>query len=129
MLCMTLEQRMNTVRTLTRIQLALSFVIGIALFSLYFGIMSRAILDSGIEHSSMILAGIGLSIVCIFALILLMPWIVLEALKRRTARWATAAMIALVGQIALGGGLLSIFPMISLALLLQKDARMSLGMK
>jgi hypothetical protein len=126
---MTLEKRIGIVRTLTLIQFVITCVLGAVFFAFYFTIGIAALTESGSGAPAAFFVGIGLVIALFFAASLVLPWVVLEALKRRKENWATAAFISMILQIVLGGGLLSIFPIISLVLLLNKEASTYIGMK
>lgn len=126
---MTLEKRLGIVRTLTLIQFVITCVLGAIFFAFYFTVGIAALSDGGAGSPAIVLGGFGFLILLFFVASLALPWIVLEALRRRKENWATAAFVSLILQIALGGGLLSIFPIVSLVLLLNKEASAYIGMK
>ncbi len=126
---MTLVKRIGIVRTLTLIQFVLTCILGAIFFAFYFTIGIAAMSEDGMGSPAILLTGVGLVILLFFSASLALPWIVLEALKRRRENWATAAFVSMILQIVLGGGLLSIFPIISLVLLLNKEASAYIGMK
>ncbi len=122
---MTLAKRISIVRTLTIIQMAvplLFLAIG-GLFGVFF-LMS--------EGSSMPMLPIifGIVLFCVAVAVTVgLPWIVLNAIAVRKEGWATAAFVSLIVQIVCGGGALSLLPIISLVLLLDKEASAYIGMK
>lgn len=126
---MTLAKRITIVRTLTLIQFVITCVLGAMFFAFYFTVGIAALNDGGVGSPALVLGGFGFLILLFFVASLALPWIVLEALKRRKEHWATAAFVSLILQIAVGGGILSIFPIISLVLLLNKEASAHIGMK
>lgn len=126
---MTLEKRLGIVRTLTLIQFVITCLLGAIFFSFYFTVGIAALSNGSTDSPAIVLAGFGLVILLFFVASLALPWIVLEALRRRKEDWATAAFVSLILQIVLGGGLLSLFPIISLVLLLNKEASAYIGMK
>ena len=126
---MTLAKRISIVRTLTLIQFVITCVLGAIFFAFYFTVGIAALNDGGVGSPAIVLGGFGFLILLFFIASLALPWIVLEALKRRKENWASAAFVSLILQIVLGGGLLSLFPIISLVLLLNKEASAYIGMK
>ena len=58
-----------------------------------------------------------------------LPWMVMHAIVVRKENWAMAAYVSLIVQIVCGGGVLSLLPIISLVLLLDKEASAYIGMK
>ena len=122
---MTLAKRISVARTLTIIQmviplffLAIGFALGIFMF----------LSNPGEIPMPMIGTGIFLVIIAIIITIGL-PYIVLMALKKRQEQWATAAFVSLIVQSVCGGGLLSLLPIMTLILLLNKEASAYIGMK
>jgi hypothetical protein len=126
---MVLAKRISIVKTLTLIQLVLTCVLGAIFFAFSFTVGIAAMSEGGVGASLIVLIGIGLGVLLIFLASLALPWVVLEALRRRKEQWATAAFISMLVQIVIGGGLLSIFPIISLVLLVNKEASAYIGMK
>ncbi len=122
---MTLAKRISIVRTLTIVQMVIPlFFLAIgALFAVFF-LMSEA--DS--LPLIPIILGVLLFLVAVVVTVGL-PWIVLNAINVRKENWATAAFVSLIVQIVAGGGILSLLPIISLVLLLDKDASAYIGMK
>ncbi len=123
---MTLSKRIDIVRTLTIVQMIipLIFLAGGATF-----MMVMLFGSSGeLPPLSFIAFGIFLGLVAT-AVTILMPWVVLTALKKRKENWAIAAFVVLIIQIVGGGGLFSILPILSLVLLLNKEASAYIGMK
>lgn len=122
---MTLAKRISIVRMLSIVQIAIPmfFLLIGALFGVFF-LMAEAdslplipIVFGGLLFLIAVVATVGL------------PWIVLNAIKVRKENWATAAFVSLIVQIVCGGGVLSLLPIISLVLLLDKEASAYIGMK
>lgn len=132
---MTLQQRLSIARTLTIIQLVLSSVVFIIIFAFgAFAVSSFLVsqLDgmSGAGFSPTILGAFALLLMLLFAVaVLALPWIVLMALKKRNEKWAKAAFVSLIVQIVMAGGIFAIFPIVTLILLLDKEASAYIGMK
>lgn len=132
---MTLQQRLSIARTLTIIQLVLSslvlvVVILFSAFAVSSFLVSQLNGVSGAGLSPMIL----LALVVVFVLVLgvavvALPWIVLTAMKKRNEKWAKAAFVSLILQIVMAGGVFAIFPIVTLILLLDKEASAYIGMK
>ncbi|MFA6018058.1 MAG: hypothetical protein WCT28_03425 [Patescibacteria group bacterium] len=132
---MTLAQRISIARTLTIIQIVLSavFVIAASIVAIVFvthGLSEASAWFRGMSNG----VGVGIAMVAfvaIFALVLVtaLPAIVLVALKKRKEQWGTAAVVSLIVQIVLGGGLFSLFPIVTLILLLNKEASAYIGLK
>lgn len=133
---MTLKQRLNIARILTIIQLVLSSVVFIValLFGVFFvwsllagelnGVAGDAVLPPAI------LFVLALVLVLLFGLVVVaLPWIVLTAIQKRNEKWATAAFVSLIIQIVMAGGVFAIFPIVTLILLLDKEASAYIGMK
>ena len=127
---MTLEKRISYVRTLTKVQIGLTVALG-AFVLMISGTMGFAMLqDSGASVAWLPIMGLfAFFIVVVFGVGVALPWIVLNALKKRNEQWATAAMVSLILQVVCGGGLLSVFPLITIILLLNKEASAYIGMK
>jgi hypothetical protein len=127
---MTVEKRIWYVRMLTKVQIGLTVAFGTVAFYLSVAVGVTVLREQGVADVWTPFVGILLVMVAaILAVGVVLPWIVLVALKRRNEQWATAAFVSLIVQIVLGGGLLSVFPIISLVLLLNKDASAYIGMK
>ena len=123
---MTLAKRIDIVRVLTIIQM----IIPLFFLAGGFAFMSFVILGSPEELPPMPFIGLGLFLGLVAtAVTILMPWVVLTALKKRKENWAIAAFVVLIIQIVGGGGLFSILPILSLVLLLNKEASAYIGMK
>lgn len=132
---MTLQQRLSIARTLTIIQLVLSslvlvVVILFSAFAVSSFLVSQLNGVSGAGLPPMIL----LALVVVFVLVLgvavvALPWIVLTAMKKRNEKWAKAAFVSLILQIVMAGGVFAIFPIVTLILLLDKEASAYIGMK
>ena len=123
---MTLAKRLSIVRTLSIVQIALPLfflVIG-SLFAFFLMMTS----SNELPPVPFIALGVVLFIVAT-AVTIILPWIVLNAIKVRKENWATAAFVSLIVQIVCGGGVLSLLPIISLVLLLDKEASAYIGMK
>ena len=130
---MTLAKRISVARTLTIVQLVITILIavvalGTAALILLGPIMNGVHPEAEAGGKVMIIV---MLIVGILAIVLstALPFVVLTALKKRTEAWATAAFVCLIIQIVVGGGLLSVFPIITLVLLLDKEASAYIGMK
>lgn len=132
---MTLAQRISIIRTLTIIQIVLSavFVIAVSIITISFVVhgFSEA---SDLFHNMGNGMGIGIAMVAsaiafLIILAIALPAIVLVALKKRQEQWGTAAIVSLIVQIVLGGGLFSLFPIVTLILILNKEASAYIGMK
>ncbi len=123
---MTLAKRISIVRTLTIIQMVIPLfflAVGLAFFGfLAFGSMQEL-------PPLFVMAIAGLLFLVALAVTVGLPWIVLRAITVRKEHWATAAFVSLVVQIVAGGGFFSILPIISLVLLLDKEATAYIGMK
>jgi hypothetical protein len=132
---MTLQRRLSIARTLTIIQLVLSsvvFAIVLAFGAFAVGSFLAGQLNgmAGEAPLPMLFMGLMLLLVLLFALaVVALPWIVLMALKKRNEKWATAAFVSLIIQIVLAGGVFAIFPIVTLILLLDKEASAYIGMK
>jgi hypothetical protein len=132
---MTLQQRLSIARTLTIIQLVLSSVVLIAMFGFAaFAVSSFLVgqLDgvSGVGLPPMIILALAAVVMFAFGLaIVALPWIVLTALKKRNEKWAKAAFVSLIVQIVMAGGVFAIFPIVTIILLLDKEASAYIGMK
>jgi len=133
---MTLQQRLSIARTLTIIQLVLSSVVFIAmgLFGAFF-IWSYLVGDlngmaGDVALPPAILVILAVVLVLLFGLVVVaLPWIVLTAMKKRNEKWATAAFVSLIVQIVMAGGVFAIFPIVTIILLLDKEASAYIGMK
>lgn len=132
---MTLQQRLSIARTLTIIQLVISSVIFIIVFLFGAFAVSSFLLGqldgmSGSGVPPMFLLAIVLLVMLAFAVgVLSLPWIVLTAMKKRNEKWAKAAFVSLILQIVMAGGIFAIFPIVTLILLLDKEASAYIGMK
>ena len=123
---MTLAKRIEIVRTLTIIQMVipLFFLAG----GLAFGVF--VLLGNPGELPPIPFIGFGLLLGLVATAITIgLPWVVLTALKKRQENWAIAAFVVLIIQIVGGGGFFSILPILSLVLLLNKEASAYIGMK
>lgn len=123
---MTLAKRISIVRMLSIVQIAIPMfflVIG-AMFALVFA-MSES---TALPPAPILVFGLLLFLVAVVVTVGL-PWIVLNAITVRKEGWATAAFVSLIVQIVCGGGILSLLPIISLVLLLDKEASAYIGMK
>lgn len=132
---MTLQQRLSIARTLTIIQLVISSVVFICVFLFGAFAVSSFLagqLDgmSGAGYPPMILFVLFIGLMLIFGLVVIaLPWIVLTALQKRNEKWATAAFVSLIVQIVMAGGIFAIFPIVTIILLLDKEASAYIGMK
>lgn len=127
---MTLEKRLGYVRTLTKVQIGITVVFGAIAIMLCATVGVAMLTDSGASGAWLPIGGLFLLLIAaVFAVGIVLPWIVLNAMKKRNEQWATAAMVSLIIQVVCGGGLLSIFPLITLILLLNKEASAYIGMK
>lgn len=133
---MTLQQRLSIARTLTIIQLVLSLVVFIAmslfgaffLWSLLVGDFNGMAGDHALPPTFLfVLAAVLVLLLGLVAVAL--PWIVLTALKKRNEKWAKAAFVSLIVQIVMAGGVFAIFPIVTIILLLDKEASAYIGMK
>lgn len=122
---MTLAKRISIVRTLTIIQMAIPLFF-LAIGGAFFAFM--AVSQPGEVPLPVMFLGSILFLVAV-AVTIVLPWIVLNAIKVRKEGWATAAFVSLIVQIVCGGGAFSLFPIISLVLLLDKEASAYIGMK
>lgn len=135
---MTLQQRLSIAQTLTIIQLVLSSVVFIAmgLFGAFFvwsllrGDLNGMAGDPALPLSPIIISVIAAVLALLFGLLIVaLPWIVLTALKKRNEQWAKAAFVSLIVQIVMAGGIFAIFPIVTIILLLDKEASAYIGMK
>lgn len=123
---MTLAKRISIVRTLTILQIVIpSFFLVIG--ALFFLFIAFGDAGAGIPLAALALGSVLFVIAA--AITVGLPWIVLNAIKVRKENWATAAFVSLIVQIVAGGGLFSLLPIISLVLLLDKEASAYIGMK
>ncbi|MEK7632661.1 MAG: hypothetical protein AAB473_02625 [Patescibacteria group bacterium] len=123
---MTLVKRISIVRTLTIIQMAIPLFF-LAIGAAFFLFLAFGGAQEMPPLPAMVLGAV-LFLIALAATIGL-PWIVLNAIKVRKENWATAAFVSLIVQIVCGGGALSLLPIISLVLLLDKEASAYIGMK
>ena len=123
---MTLAKRISIVRMLSIVQIAIPmfFLMIGALFAMVF-----ALSESTALPPAPMIAFVALLFFVAVAVTVGLPWIVLNAIKVRKENWATAAFVSLIVQIVCGGGILSLLPIISLVLLLDKEASAYIGMK
>ena len=132
---MTLQQRVSIARTLTIIQLVLSSMVLIVMFLFAAFAVSSFLVGqlngmSGVGLPPMILLALALVFLLVLgAAVVALPWIVLTALKKRNEKWAKAAFVSLIIQIVMAGGIFAIFPIVTIILLLDKEASAYLGMK
>lgn len=132
---MTLQQRLSIARTLTIIQLVLSSVVFVVIFCVSaFAIFSFLVsqLDgasSGRLPATIFTVFVVLVMFILGSVVIALPWIVLTALKKRNEKWAKAAFVSLIVQIVMAGGVFAIFPIVTLILLLDKEASAYIGMK
>ncbi len=129
---MTLTKRISIVRTLTIIQLVVSAVVVLAVIGLVLTLVISQT-SGDFEMDSQFIVPVILGSIVLAALILvltaLLPAIVYISLKKRTESWATAAFVSLIIQLGIGGGIFSVIPLVSLILLLDKEASAYIGMK
>jgi len=123
---MTLAKRLSIVRILSIIQIALP--VFFLVIGAMFGIFIVAA-DSGALPPLPIMVFVIALFSVVMAITIGLPWIVLHAMKVRKENWATAAFVSLIVQIVCGGGAFSLLPIISLVLLLDKEASAHIGMK
>lgn len=123
---MTLAKRISIVRMLSIVQIAIPmfFLMIGALFAMVF-----ALSESTALPPAPMIAFVALLFFVAVAVTVGLPWIVLNAITVRKENWATAAFVSLIVQIVCGGGILSLLPIISLVLLLDKEASAYIGMK
>lgn len=123
---MTLKKRIDLVRILTIVQaiIPVVFLIAVALF-----MISLAISDSNTFPPALFLMFCISAFIFALAVSVGLPMIVLVALKKRKENWAIGAYVSLVVQIVAGGGLFSLLPIVSLVLLVNKEASAYIGMK
>lgn len=132
---MTLQQRISIAQTLTIIQIVLSSLMFIVIFIFgAFAVSSFLVGElngmSGASYPPMILFVLFIGLMLIFGLVVIaLPWVVLTALKKRNEKWAKAAFVSLIVQIVMAGGVFAIFPIVTLILLLDKEASAYIGMK
>ncbi len=123
---MTLAKRISIARTLTVAQLVIScFFLLVALAFVALLMMDGG---AGLPPLPFLFIGVVLFVAC-FAIILGLPAVVYIALNKRKEKWAMAAFVSLVLQIVCGGGVLSLLPIITLVLLVDKEASAYIGMK
>ena len=128
---MTLEKRISIARALTIVQIVIMAIITLATLGMAALILSNSFVDgmqTDVENQIIIIIALIVGILAIILSIAL-PFVVLTALRKRTEAWATAAFVCLIIQIVVGGGLLSVFPIITLVLLLNKEASAYIGMR
>lgn len=127
---MTLEKRISIARTLTIVQLVLSLLVAIVMIAIVASVAFAMATDAGAPLAALLILGVVAVVsALVIALSIVLPWIVLNALKKRQEKWATAAFVSLIVQIVLGGGFFSLFPIVTLILLLNKEASAYIGMK
>lgn len=112
------------------VQIVLTVLLGIVILGIFGTVGVTALADQGVANAWMyMMFFMGIIAVLLIGVGIALPWIVLTALKKRNEKWATAAMVSLIVQVVLGGGALSLFPLISVILLLDKEASAYIGMK
>lgn len=127
---MTLATRISIARTLTIVQLVLSLAIAIVMTVIVVAVAFAMATDASAPFPALLILGVvAVMSAMIIVLSIVLPWIVLNALKKRQEKWATAAFVSLIVQIVIGGGFFSLFPIVTLILLLNKEASAYIGMK
>jgi hypothetical protein len=127
---MTLEKRLSYVRALTKIQIGLTVACWMIVILLSIAVGVSVLREEAVVDAWIPFLGIaGVILTFVFVVGVALPWIVLKALQKRNESWAIAAMVSLIVQVVCGGGLLSIFPLVTLILLLNKEASTYIGLK
>lgn len=132
---MTLQQRLSIARTLTIIQLVLSSLMFIVIFCVSAFAISSFLVSQldGVSGGRLPVTVFTIFVIAVMlilgSVVIALPWIVLTALKKRNEKWAKAAFVSLIVQIVMAGGIFAIFPIVTIILLLDKEASAYIGMK